>query len=267
MIGRLFAAGALLALAGTANADMVVESATLGGSARVNMMTGQFVASSVVGSGRTIADRAGSPPAVLYNNLTTPAAAQNGLSRAGTGAIWGDRVTTTGTGGALEEFAFTVFNSSTSNTVTMTTGTINVEFRRGADNSLLGALSFNITPVLATFAGGGLAPGSFGIFDFINISQVSDVEFDTTDVLITQALTGANGGRYGVASFNPIVNGASANSAFLSDPTSNPVLAPGLYTFGNPAINANPGYFVFIPTPGAAGLLGLGGLVAMRRRR
>lgn len=257
---RFLAVAAVLSAAGMAQAELV-ETARLAGMHRFNMATGAVT--TVAAPGASVADR-GAPATVLYNNLTAPAAVTSAFSQAGITTTFGDRVTLTGTGGALQDFAFTLFNSTTSNTTAITTGTMNINFARAADNSPLGGFSVPLAPFLGA---GGLAPGFFTVISLTGISLVTNINFDTNDVLITQTLSGANGGRNGVAFFNPVVAGSSIPQMFLSGGTAN--LAAGYYNIGTSPnfLQANPGYFVFIPSPGAAALLGMGGLVAMRRRR
>lgn len=257
---QMLGVAAVLAAAGAAQATLVTETAQLAGMHRYNLATGSTT--EVFSAGRSVADR-GSPAAVLYSNLTAPSAAGSAFSQAGTTTTFGDRVTLTGTGGALEEFACTLFNSTTSNTTAITTGTMNINFFRASDNSPLGGFSVPLAP----FVGTGLAPGFFSIISVTGISLATNINFDTNDVLITQTLSGANGGRNGVVFFNPIAAGASIPQMYLQGGTAN--LAPGYYNIGTSPnfLQANPGYFVFIPSPGAAALLGLGGMVALRRRR
>lgn len=255
MFVRALAVAGLLGVAATAGAEMVTEQAQLANAVRLDLGTGQmtnFVP-------RTVSNRG--TPSVLYSNLTAPSAVSGGFSQAGTSAIFGDRVMFTGTGGALDEFAFTVFNSSSGgNTVPMTTGTMNIEFRRGADNSLIGGLSIDLAPVFGT----GLNPGFYTIVDLTGVALANNISFDTADVLIKQQLVGGQG-RYGVVLLNPIAVGSSGGDMYINNP---PALAEGFYNIGTaPNFIGNPGYFVFIPAPGASALLGLGGLVALRRRR
>jgi hypothetical protein len=252
---RFMALAALMAAAGSAQAELMVEQAQLASAARLNMATGQM--SSFTPAGVTNRDA----PAVLYSNLTAPSAVSGGFSQAGTAAIFGDRVNFAGMGGALDEFAFTVFNSTSGgNTVPMTSGTMNIEFRRGVDNSLIGGFSVNLAP----FFGTGLNPGFYSIIDLTGLALATNISFDTTDVLIKQQLVGGQG-RYGVILANPVAVGSSGGDMYINNP---PALAEGFYNVGTaPNFIGNPGYFVFIPTPGAAAVLGMGGLVALRRRR
>lgn len=255
MFVRALAVAGLLGVAATAGAEMVTEPAQLASAVRLDLGSGQM--STYVP--RTVNNRGAS--GILYSNLTTPSAVSGGFSQAGTAAIFGDRVNFVGTGGALDEFAFTVFNSSSGgNTVPMTTGTMNIEFRRGADNSLIGGLSIDLAPIFGT----GLNPGFYTIVDVAGIALSQNINFDTTDVLIKQQLVGGQG-RYGVVLLNPIAIGSSGGDMYINNP---PGLAEGFYNIGQaPNFIGNPGYFVFIPAPGASALLGLGGLVALRRRR
>ena len=257
---QMLGVAAILAAAGAAQATLVTETAQLAGMHRYNLATGSTT--EVFSAGRSVADR-GSPATVLYSNLTAPSVAGNAFSQAGTTTTFGDRVTLTGTGGALEEFACTLFNSTTSNTTAITTGTMNINFFRASDNSLLGGFSVPLAP----FVGAGLAPGFFTVISVTGISLATNINFDTNDVLITQTLSGANGGRNGVVFYNPIAAGSSIQQMYLQGGTAN--LAAGYYNIGTSPnfLQANPGYFVFIPSPGAAALLGLGGMVALRRRR
>lgn len=257
---QMISVALLLAAAGAAQATLVTETAQLAGMHRYNLATGDTT--EVYSAGRSVADR-GVPASVLYSNLTAPAVAGNAFSQVGTTTTFGDRVTLTGTGGALQDFACTLFNSPTSNTTSITTGTMNINFFRAVDGSPLGGFSVPLAP----FIGAGLAPGFFSLISVTGISLATNIQFDTTDVLITQTLSGANGGRNGVVFFNPIAVGNSVPQMFLQGGTAN--LAAGMYNIGTAPnfLAANPGFFVSIPSPAAASLLGLGGLVALRRRR
>jgi opacity protein-like surface antigen len=210
-------------------------------------------------SGQTQWGTVGTPriPGDVYSNIG--GTANFGFSSTDFNAVWGDRIQTTGTG-TLDQADFTVFNASTTGAGPLLTGTFVISFVDAVSLTTLGSFSTNLT-----FGVAGLAPGFFTTVSVTGLGGLG-INLSTTDILMTQQVTANTGSalRLGIASLNPITAGSSANTMFINAST---VGAAGYYNIGNPALDANPGYRVNIPTPGTLGLLGLGGLVAMRRRR
>jgi hypothetical protein len=227
------------------------------GAKRLNLATGQVTDGAP--SGSRFADR-GVPSTVLYSNLTAPSAVVGGFSLAANTSQFGDRLGLTSALGPLDEFACTIWSGTGTGTGTIFGGTLNVTFSRASDNSLIGQLNIPLDPI---FGDEGLASGFYTIVDVTGIALTQNITFDTNDIIVRQRIDGADGGRAGIVLFNPIAVGTSPQTLWLDGPG-----APaGFYNLGNPPIQSNPGYFLFVPSPGTAALLGLGGLVATRRRR
>lgn len=256
---RLLAA-VLCAAAGAASASAQLNIDTnvqFAGAKRMNLATGEVT--SAMPSASRFADR-GVPETVLYSNLTGPSAIIGGFSLAANNAQFGDRITMTGALGPLDEFACTIWSGTGAGSGAILGGTLNVTFSRSSDNSLIGELNIPLDPI---FGESGLAPGFFTIIDVTGIALTQNITFDTNDIIVRQRINGADGGRAGIIILNPIHVGSSIQALWLDGPG-----APaGFYNLGNPPIQSNPGYFLFVPSPGAAAMLGLGGLLAMRRRR
>lgn len=194
----------------------------------------------------------------VYDNTGSPA--NFAVSSTDLASTWGDQLAMTGTG-VLEEFKFTVFNSATANTGNLLTATVAIRFYRAGDSSLIGGFNGNVN------FGAGLNPGFYSTVTFTGLDGLgTPIALDTTDVIVTQQITTFTGTtvRLGVASQDPVIVGSSPESMYADSDTVGGGVA-GFYTFGSGP--ANPGYQVVVPTPASAALLGLGGLVAARRRR
>lgn len=245
---KILAGLALAAAAGSAQADF--ESAQNSGMAfRIDAMTGAMTVDGGFGSRAT----------AIYSN--TAGTANFGTSSNSLGAIWGDEMTTTGTG-TLDELQFGVFNSTTGgNTGLFQNATATISFFRASNGSALGSFNVNITNA-------GLTAGFFTIFTVTNLSGLG-INLDTTGIIMTQQLSGVTGGtnRMGVVSMQPVAIGSTGTSLYVSGAANIGGGAAGFYNFGNPVLNGALAAQISIPAPSAMALLGLGGLVATRRRR
>lgn len=238
---------ALAMFAGVAAADVVVpETAQYAGSMTINVLTGEV----------SYGGRAG---ITVYDN--TAGTSLVGTSSTNLSTTWGDELLTTGTG-ILEEYSCSIFNSGSSASAMVSTD-INIGFNAmvgGTPGASLGGFSGSVT------FGSPLAPGFFSVITFTGLSGLATpIDLNTTDILARQQLSTTVGStRAGVVSANPIAIGTSPPSFWKDDPSSPPA---GFYVFssGAPADLINK--VNIVPAPGAMALLGLGGLVAGRRRR
>ncbi len=205
---------------------------------------------------------------LAFDNLAAPSAASAASSVVDLNATWGDRVSLT-TGGILSGFQCTIFNSSTGNTLPITTTTLNIAFFDAATfnptgtNTPIGAFNSSIN------FGAGLNAGFFSVIAFApgSIDPLGIVL--PQDIVITQRLSNVLGGstRAGVVFFTA-ENVGSQFAANNDHFRSNTVNGTGLFNTSTNKI----GYSVTIaaPEPGSMALLGLGGLGALgvlRRRK
>ncbi|MDX9912919.1 MAG: PEP-CTERM sorting domain-containing protein [Phycisphaerales bacterium] len=242
---------ALIALAGAASgalADVSSESA------------GQFAGAMSIDY-RTGAPTPGTPrfQGTAYSNVlgtTIRAFSSTDLS-----ADYGDRLTTVGTG-TLDAFTFGLFNSGTS-AGPLGSATVDIAFFRGVDGSPLGGFGVNTGAI-------NLAQGFFTLLTISGLSGLG-IDLDTTDIIFTQSIrTGTiTGGatRTGVVSLEPIQIGSAIPQLYINATT---VGAAGFYNITSAGVPVN--FFLgaqidVVPAPASAALLGLGGLVATRRRR
>jgi hypothetical protein len=205
----------------------------------------------------------GSPrvSSTVYDNTTS--AANFGFSSANLSATYGDTLNMTGTG-TLEDFTFSIYNSTSGgNAGALNSCTANISFFRQSDSSLIGSFTGNVN-----FGSSPLPAGFYTLVSFTGLSGlVTPVAFDTANVIVTQSLTNVVGAttRLGIASLDPVTVGSSPNTMYIADPPGTPA---GFYNIGSPPLNANPGYLVgVIPAPSSLALIGMGGLLAVRRRR
>lgn len=175
---------------------------------------------------------------------------------------WGDDFVATGTG-TVDEFSFAVFNSGSS-AGPLLTATAQVLFW----DDTLAVAPFSPAGFQGGFNGNinfgaGLNPGFYSIVTFTGLSGLGINLLDTYNVF-TQQITAKTGtaNRLGVVSANPIAIG-SGFSDFYQNPGS---AGEGWYTSASGPVNLI-NKTVVIPAPGALAMLGLGGLVAGRRRR
>lgn len=244
MSKSILSALALVAIAGVASADVVIEE---------NLQFAGHIFTDVYGN--TQAQNRGG--FTLYSNTTS--AANVATSSLNLNTRWGDTLNMVGTG-VLDSFSLTVFNSASGNTGTILTYDVDIQFFRANDLSYIGGFTGTIN------FGAGLNAGFYSIATFTGLAGMG-INLDTAGILATQARTAHTGDsiRMGVASLNPVTIGSSPDTFYKDDPSSPPA---GFYTFSGGATPAQIGYqVVAIPAPGAAALLGLGGLVATRRRR
>lgn len=197
---------------------------------------------------------------VVFSNLQTGFTADRAFSSTDLTAVFGDRLTTVGTG-RLQEFSFALFNSGTS-AGTLVSATVRIDFLRASDSSSMGAISVNTGNInLAT-----------GFFTSLNVTGLDtlNINLDTTDILVLQTVTSLTGAanRLGVVSTTPTSVGSSVDQLYIDASTVGGGVA-GFYniTSNNLPVPFRVGYQVVVPAPGAFALLGLGGLVATRRRR
>jgi len=196
----------------------------------------------------------------VFTNLQAGFTANAAFSSTDLQAVFGDQLSMTGTG-RLQEFSFTLFNSGTSAGV-LGSAVVAINFFRVSDSSLIGGFNVNT---------GAINLGT-GFFTTLNVTSLGalNIDLDTTDVIVTQSVVSLTGAasRLGLVSANPVTIGSSVPALYISASTVGGGV-PGFYnlTSGGAPISFNAGYQVVVPTPASAALLGLGGLVAARRRR
>ncbi len=196
----------------------------------------------------------------VYDNWR--AAAQGGASnlqalyRSGGNEI-ADFLVMTG-GGQLGSCGLNVGNSAaTGSGLVLTGGTGTVRFYNGTSGAYINGFNFNL-PVL-NLAVGGSSRISFadGALASMNIILPSSVFMSVQYTTVTGTVTLADVSHQ---IRNPINTGSSTDG--LIDVTTNTNISFN----GNPV--ANGGLFVkLVPAPSSAALMGLGGLMAARRRR
>lgn len=247
MSKSVLSALALAAIAGVVSADVIVEE---------NLQFGGHIITDVYGNTQS---HTRGTNVTLYSN--TSSAANVATSSLDLNTRWGDTLNMVGTG-VLDAFSFTVFNSASSgNTGVINTYDADVRFYRASDFSFIGGFIGQID-----FGPAGLATGFYSVITFSGLGGFG-INLDTADIVATQARTAHTGAsfRMGVASLNPVTIGSSPVSFYRDDPSAPPA---GFYVFSGGTTPAQLGYHVeVLPAPGAVALLGLGGLVATRRRR
>lgn len=246
MTRTLFGALALAALAGSASAEITVENAAYGGAAVVNMGDG------------SLSTRVGT---TVYSNISS--AANVATSSATTGTVWGDSLNMTGTG-LLEEFTFGIYNSSSS-TSTLTAVTYSINFYKQSDSSFIGGFSTGSLNMVTIFGSPGLQAGFFGLVTFTGMGFLG-INLNDPNIICTQNITAKTGStRMGVVSLNPVTVGSSGVDFYKNDSAAPPA---GWYVFSGGATPAQIAYGINVtPAPSAMALMGLGGLIAGRRRR
>src|SRR5262249_13775732 len=131
----------------------------------------------------------------------------------------------------------------------------------GVIGASLGGFSGSVT------FGSPLPAGFFSVITFTGLSGLgTPINLSTTDLLVSPQLSTTVGStRAGIAGSSPVTVGSSPVSFYKNDPSSPPA---GFYVFSGGATPGDPIYkLVTIPAPGSLALLGLGGLIAGRRRR
>lgn len=246
MSKSILSALALVAIAGVASADVIVEE---------NLQFAGNIITDVYGNTQS---QTRGTNITIYSNTSSPA--NVATSSLNLNTRWGDTLNMVGTG-VLDAFSLTVFNSASGNTGVINTYDVDVRFYRANDFSFIGGFIGQIN-----FGINGLSAGFYSVVTFTGLAGLG-VNLDTADVVATQARVAHTGGsiRMGVASLFPVTIGSSPVTFYKDDPSAPPA---GFYVFSGGATPADLGYRVdVIPAPGAAALLGIGGLLATRRRR
>lgn len=229
-------------------------------------LTAQFVGSAPLGSPAAFGPQENVP---RYSNVSnfTGQASLNGGASGGITRLAADDISRTGNAGeALTEFTFSVVNLNTANV----SARARVRFYAadgvgGAPGTYITGYSFN--PIsfgagqVSLFTSGPINGGAAMPLNFW-----AGITFDNVGTGISDAQLNL----LGQGLFTPPTLGSSGDIAFRTNSAgsflvNNP--AGGTFDFqGQPA--ANFGWRVStVPTPGAMALLGVGGLVAGRRRR
>jgi hypothetical protein len=170
----------------------------------------------------------------VYSNIASPA--NFGFSSTSFTSVWGDRMTTVGTG-ILDQNQFTVYNGLGAN---LLTATVAVSFYDAVSSVLLGAYSTNVN------FGAGLPAGSYALVNVTGINPLA-INLNVTDIIVTQAVTAHTGAttRLGIASLDPVTIGLSASTMYINSSTVGPA---GFYNVGT-GLNANPGYRINVLQP------------------
>jgi hypothetical protein len=211
----------MLTLAGAAQAQVASESAPkFGGHVYLDLASGTSSFAAAPASAQIAGD--------VYNNTTSTA--NFGYSSTDLNAIMGDRLTTAGAG-VLDQFDFTIYNSSSS-AGPLLTATYLLNFYDGPTSTSLGGFTTNVT------FGTGLAVGYYTIVSVTGLSSLSIAA--PTDLIVTQKRTVSTGTatRLGIVSLDPPTIGSSPATFYLSTTTT----PAGFYTITGS--NANPGYRV-----------------------
>jgi MYXO-CTERM domain-containing protein len=246
VFGLILVAG----LSASASADIVLHGAGTPVTASVQAIA---VPDSVQGGGLRVVG-------TNYDNWTNPGSNLLGLYNSAGNEI-ADDLHMVGVGaGLLNDMGLNVANvNGTSN---LTGGTMVVRFYQFSTGNFISGFNTNL-PALA-LAAGGSSRLSFGAnaLTALNIFLPADVycSLQLTNITWSGAGTIANAG---IQVRGPIITGTSADG-MIDVTNAGATIAFG----GNPA--ANTGIFIktdTVPAPGAFALLGLGGLVAARRRR
>ncbi len=248
---------ALVALAGAASASLAdFEQAQLHSHIYIDALTGVQYDS----------PRDNEFVGTVHDNTTT--APISGISSTNLANIWGDDWVGAGTG-TVDSVSFSVFNSSSSANV-LATATVAVRFWDNTDATgatllgLQGGFNGNVD-FSGGVIGGGLGKGFYSIVTFTGLSSLGINLLDTYNI-VTQQVTALTGGatRLGVV----LLSAPTVGTGFTDFYQSPGSAGAGFY---NLAGGATPAYIAnkttVIPAPGALAMLGLGGLVAGRRRR
>lgn len=197
----------------------------------------------------------------IFSNLQAGSTADRAFSSTDMTAVFGDHLTTAGTG-TVDSFGFTLYNSSSS-AGALATAQVQIQFYRAADGTSLGGFNVNT----------GTLNLAAGFYTTLNVTDLSalNIVLDTTDIIVTQTILSRTGtaSRLGVVSTTPTSVGSSVDQLYI-DASDVGGGAAGFYniTSGGVPVAFHTGYEVnVIPAPGALAMAGLGGLLAARRRR
>jgi hypothetical protein len=202
---------------------------------------------------------------IVYDNLSAPSAASAATSSTDLRETWGDAVTLT-SGGILDSFTFTFFNSGSS-TSAVSSATFQVLFYDNTTPYTSGSLAaalpyyggFNTTLNFST-------PLATGFYTTINVTGIAALNINLgTNLFITQQVTANTGGsRLGVVTFSTDVVGTGTASNFYVKTGA----TEGLTSFGAGTTNNNLGYKVdVVPEPTSMAALALGAAFIARRKR
>ncbi len=197
----------------------------------------------------------------VFTNLQSGFTANAAFSSGDLSAVFGAQVSTIGTG-RLQDFSFTLFNSGAAGGGALTSAQVAIDFYRVSDGSLIGGFNVNT----------GAINLNTGFYTTLNVNGLGDlgINIDTTDIIVTQSVLSSVGAanRLGLVSASPVSIGSALPQLYI-DAADVGGGAAGFYniTSGGAPIVFNAGYQIVVPAPASAGLLGLGGLLAARRRR
>lgn len=243
-------AGLLALAAGTASADVSVELARDSGQHYVyDIRTGQTTLGTLSGQRADY---------TAYDNTTTAVAA--GFSSTDLAADYGDTLNLAGWTpykGVVQDNVISFFNSGSSAGAVFS-ATFGIDFYRASNGSFIGGY----TTASVSF-GTGLSPGFFTTISITGLESLG-INLDEGSVYMIQSMLTKVGPatRTGVAIGGVPTIGTSPNTMYVNATTVGPA---GFYTIGT--TSGNPFYKVVLPAPGAMALLGMGGLIATRRRR
>jgi hypothetical protein len=189
----------------------------------------------------------------VYNSTNPQSPAIAGVSTTDMNGIYGDRITTTGTG-ILQELDFTVYNPSNS-AGPITSASFQINVFDAVTAAPLAGFTTSSVPI-------ALNPGFFTIITVSGLS-VLNANINVTDLVVTQKIAARTGTatRQGVALLDPPSIGSSANTLYISN-TATPA---GFYTLGSPPINANAGYRINVQQPVPAATKSWGAIKASYR--
>ena len=208
---------------------------------------------------------------IVYDNTTSSvggtAVANSGLSATDTTATYGGECDTVGAGGTLTSMYSSIYNTSTSGG-TIKSFTENVAIYDLTTSTLLGS-AFSVS---YSFASPYLPKGYFSQLSITGLDSLGIVLSANESVVVLTSFTNvvlssgtASKTYLSVVSAIPPAVGAAPGTVYISDGTKT---AAGFYSVGSPAITFDPIFQLAVaPAPASAGLLGLAGLAAARRRR
>ncbi len=211
---------------------------------------------------------ASSQAAIVYDNLAAPSVSSAATSSTDLTATYGDQMNLT-SGGILEKFGFTIFNSSTGNTGTLDTAVVNLKFYDATNPYVSGALAL---PLLGQFNANinfGANPLNAGFFTTVSVSGLSSFNINLTQkLMVTQQVVSFTGTttRLGVVTFTTENVGSSiGNNWYRKSLTNSPT--EGLFGFASPTSNAMGYNIETVPEPATMILLAGAGVAALARRR